>query len=305
MMLADEAHHLGAERARQSYPEHIPYRLALSATPDRWFDDEGTGCLRKYFGDTVFSFSLAEAIGVSLTPYYYYPHLVSLTSEEMEQYSELSAKIAKIAGRDDDTAQQSLKLLLIRRAELLNKAANKLEVLSGLVDQQREIEHSLFYCAPGQIDEVLQLLGLEKGLLVHRFTAEEGTVERQRLLIDFAKGDLQALAAMKCLDEGVDVPSTKTAFFLASSSNPREFIQRRGRVLRKDPGKEFSIIHDLIAVPPATWHDSQDSPGFRVERSIVRRELERFKEFAGPALNKHEALDVIWEIATRYSLMDF
>jgi superfamily II DNA or RNA helicase len=305
MMLADEAHHLGAERARQSYPDNIPHRLALSATPDRWFDDEGTGCLRKYFGETVFSFSLAEAIGVSLTPYYYYPHLVPLTAEELEQYEELSAKIAKIAGRDDETAQQSLKLLLIRRAELLNKAANKIEVLSGLIDLQRDIEHALFYCAPGQIDVVLQLLGLEKGLLVHRFTAEEGTVERQRLLTEFAKGDLQALVAMKCLDEGVDVPSTKTAFFLASSSNPREFVQRRGRVLRKAPGKEFSIIHDLIAVPPTSWHASQDSSSFKIERSIVRRELERFKEFAGPALNKHEALDVIWEIATRYSLMDF
>jgi superfamily II DNA or RNA helicase len=305
MMLADEAHHLGAERARQSYPEHIPFRLALSATPDRWFDDEGTTCLRKYFGETVFSFPLEKAIGVSLTPYYYYPHLVPLTPDELEKYEELSAKIAKVAGRDDESAQQSLKLLLIRRAELLNKAANKLEVLSCLIDKQRDIEHSLFYCAPGQIDEVLQLLGLEKGLLVHRFTAEEGTVERQRLLTDFAKGDLQALVAMKCLDEGVDVPSTKTAFFLASSSNPREFVQRRGRVLRKAPGKEFSIIHDLIAVPPTTWHASQESSSFKTERSIVRRELERFKEFAGPALNKHEALDVIWEIATRYSLMDF
>jgi superfamily II DNA or RNA helicase len=305
MMLADEAHHLGAERARQSYPEHIPFRLALSATPDRWFDDEGTACLRKYFGETVFSFPLEKAIGISLTPYYYYPHLVQLTPEEMERYEELSAKIAQIAGRDDETAQQSLKLLLIRRAELLNKAVNKLEVLSRLIDQQREIVHALFYCAPGQIDEVLRQLGLEKGFLVHRFTAEEGPEERQRLLTDFAKGDLQALVAMKCLDEGVDVPSTKTAFFLASSSNPREFVQRRGRVLRKAPGKEFSVIHDLIAVPPTTWHISQDSPSFKIERSIVRRELERFKEFAGPALNKHEALDVIWEIATRYSLMDF
>lgn len=305
MMLADEAHHLGAERSRQNYPEHIPSRLALSATPDRWFDDEGTACLRKYFGETVYSFPLEKAIGVSLTPYYYYPHLVQLTPEEMERYEELSAKIAQIAGREDETAQQSLKLFLIRRAELLNKAANKLEVLSRLIDQQREIEHTLFYCAPGQIDDVLRQLGLEKGLLVHRFTAEEGAEERQRLLSDFAKGDLQALVAMKCLDEGVDVPSTKTAFFLASSSNPREFVQRRGRVLRKAKGKEFSVIHDLVAVPPTTWNVSQDSPSFKVERSIVRRELERFKEFAGPALNKHEALDVIWEIATRYSLMDF
>lgn len=305
MMLADEAHHLGAERARQSYPAQIPYRLALSATPDRWFDDEGTACLRHYFGETVFSFPLEKAIGISLTPYYYHPHIVQLTPTELERYEELSVKIGQLAGRDDESAQQSLKLLLIRRAELLNRAVNKIDILSSLVRQEKQLEHALFYCAPGQIDEVLRMVGLEHGLLVHRFTAEEDIKERQRLLADFAQGELQALVAMKCLDEGVDVPSTKTAYFMASSSNPREFIQRRGRVLRKSPGKEYSVIHDLIAVPPTAWYTSQDSASFNLERSIVKRELERFREFAGPALNKHQAMDVIWEIASRYSLLDF
>lgn len=259
LIIADEAHHLGAERSRQNYPQHIPFRLALSATPDRWYDDVGSMALRKYFGDTVFSFPLEKAIGVSLTQYYYYPHLVQLTHEELERYEELSAKIAQLASRDDEKAQESLKLLLIRRAELLNKAANKIEELARLVDAQEHIDHTLFYCAPGQIDDVLRLLGWENGLLVNRFTAEEDTRERQQLLADFASGELQALVAMKCMDEGVDVPSTRTAFILASSSNPREFIQRRGRVLRKYPGKEFSIIHDLIAVPPTAWTATQDS----------------------------------------------
>jgi superfamily II DNA or RNA helicase len=305
LLIADEAHHLGAERSRQNYPMHIPFRLALSATPDRWFDDVGTAALRAFFGETVFAFPLEKAIGVSLTPYYYHPHLVSLTDEEMERYEELSVKIAQLINREDEQSQEILKMLLIRRSKLLNRAENKLLVLSELVDAQENIEHTLFYCAPGQIDEALSLLGWDKGLLVHRFTAQEGTRERQQLLADFARGDLQALVAMKCLDEGVDVPSTRTAFILASSSNPREFIQRRGRILRRAPGKEFSIIHDLIAVPPIAWIASQDSPTFDVERGIVRRELQRFKEFANPSLNKHQALDVIWDIARRYSLLDF
>ncbi len=305
LLIADEVHHLGAERSRQSYPQHVPFRLALSATPDRWFDEVGTAALREYFGETVFAFPLEDAIGVSLTPYYYYPHLVPLTDEELERYEELSAKIARLVNRDDEDGQQALKMLLIRRADLLNKAENKLDVLSELVDRQDQVKHTLFYCAPGQIDDVLHLLGWEKGLLVHRFTAEEDTRERQRLLADFASGVLQALVAMKCLDEGVDVPSTRTAFILASSSNPREFIQRRGRILRKSPGKEFSVIHDLIAVPPTAWYGAPDSSTFDAERSIVRRELKRFKEFANPARNKHEALDVIWGIANRYSLLDF
>lgn len=305
LFIADEAHHLGAERSRSCYPDPVPFRLALSATPERWYDDIGTAALRNYFGDTVFSFPLEKAIGISLTPYYYYPHLVSLTEEELERYEELSAKIVKLINREDSEGQQALKLLLIRRAELLNKAENKLEVLSNLVDKQDHIDHTLFYCAPGQIDEVIQLLGWDKGLLVHRFTAEESAEERQQLLAQFASEQLQALVAMKCLDEGVDVPSTRTAYFLASSSNPREFIQRRGRILRKSPGKEFSVIHDLIAVPPSVWDASSISPSFQAERNIMRRELQRFKEFASPALNKHQALDVVWQIASRYGLMDF
>ncbi len=305
LLIADEAHHLGAERSRQNYPRHVHFRLALSATPDRWFDDVGTTALRDYFGETVFSFPLEKAIGVSLTNYYYHPHLVPLSDMEMEAYEKLTVKIARMMGREDDDGQEILKHLLIKRANLLNKTENKLEALSKLVDQQDEVSHALFYCAPGQIDDVLHLLGWEKGIPVHRFTAEENNDERQRLLTDFASGALQGLVAMKCLDEGVDVPATETAFFLASSSNPREFIQRRGRILRKSPGKEYSVIHDLIAVPPTVWNTQRDSPSFEVERSIMRRELQRFKEFANPALNKHKALDVIWDIASRYGLLDF
>jgi DNA phosphorothioation system restriction enzyme len=303
LLIADEAHHLGAERSRQNYPQNIQYRLALSATPDRWFDDEGSAALRAYFGETVFSFNLEEAIGVSLTPYYYYPHLVPLSDDEMAEYEALSLKIARLINQVDTEKQAVLKMLLIKRANLLNKAVNKLETLSDLLDQERHIEHTLFYCAPGQIDDVMRLVGWEKGILINQFTAEEDAKERRELLANFANGNLQALVAMKCLDEGVDVPSTRTAYFLASSSNPREFIQRRGRILRKSPGKEHSIIHDLIAVPPVTF--DQDSPAFHAERSIVRRELQRFKEFANPALNKHQALDVIWEIAEHYRLLDF
>ncbi len=303
LLIADEAHHLGAERSRQNHPHQIPYRLALSATPDRWFDDVGTAALRAYFGETVFAFTLEQAIGVSLTPYYYYPHLVPLTDEEMDEYEALSVKIARLVNQEDVEMQEALKMLLIKRARLLNTAVNKLQTLSDLLDQETYVEHTLFYCAPGQIDEALRLAGWEKGILIDQFTAEEDPKKRQQLLSDFASGNLQALAAMKCLDEGVDVPSTRTAYFLASSSNPREFIQRRGRILRKSPGKKHSVIHDLIAVPPKAL--DQESPAFQAERSIMRRELQRFKEFTNPALNKHQALDIIWDLAEHYGLLDF
>lgn len=305
LLIADEAHHLGAERSQQNYPNHIPFRLALSATPDRWFDEGGTQSLRDYFGETVFSFPLEKAIGICLTPYYYYPHLVSLTDEELEQYEDITVKIARLMSREDESGQNALKMMLIHRAQLLNRAQNKLVVLSDLINQQSDIKHTLFYCAPGQIKEVFSLLGNKKGLFVQSFTAEEDTNERRQRLEDFEKGVSQGLVAMKCLDEGVDVPNTKTAYLLASSSNPREFIQRRGRILRQAPGKDFSVVHDLITVPPSAWSGTSSDFSFQAERSLIRKELQRFKEFAGPAKNKHQAIDMIWEIAKRYSLMDF
>lgn len=304
LVIADEAHHLGSEQGRYSYPVHFDFRLALSATPDRWFDDVGTDALRAYFGETVFSYPLAQAIGNCLTPYRYYPRLVPLTDEEMEEYSALSIKIGRLAAYQDDDAQEMLKTLLMKRANLLNKAANKVPVLAELVAAEPDLHHALFYCAPGQIDNVTQLLGWNMGMPIHTFTAKESTEERQQLLKDFDTGDIQGLVAMKCLDEGVDVPSTRTAFILASSSNPREFIQRRGRVLRKYPGKEFAIVHDLLAVPPENWQPNSDDPVFTAERSMVRRELKRLKEFAEHALNKHQALDVVWDLAQRYGLRD-
>jgi len=305
LLIADEAHHLGAKNHRQHYPGHIHFRLALSATPDRWFDDIGTLALRNYFGKTVFSFPLENAIGISLTPYYYYPHLVSLTDGELDQYYELTRKIARSINSKDENKLQTLEMLLIRRAKLMNNAENKLVILSDLLHNQSDITHTLFYSAPEQIDKVLRLLGWEKGLITHQFTAEENTQKRQQLLTDFAHGKLQALVAMKCLDEGVDVPSTNTAYILASSGNPREFIQRRGRILRKFPGKEYSYIHDLITVPPMVNTNVRDSPTFGLERSIIRKELQRFKEFANLAKNKQKALDVIWDIAKQYGLLDF
>lgn len=304
LLIADEAHHLGAEKSRGSYPDHISYRLALSATPDRWFDDEGTAALRAYFGETVFSFPLEKAIGVTLTPYYYYPHLVPMTDEELELYHELSLKIARLSHSKNNDHQQALERLLIRRAKLLNNASDKLATLSKLVDEQESVGHALFYCTPEQISEVTHLLMKEKCLFVSRFTANENAKEREKLLREFANGKLQGLVAMKCLDEGVDVPSTQVAYILASNSNPREFIQRRGRVLRMAPGKDVSVIHDFITIPPI-YDRVQDYPTFESEQRILSRELQRFKEFANLALNKFRAIEVIWDLAKKYDVMDF
>ena len=304
VLVADEVHHLGAERSRKKLTDIFNYRLGLSATPNRWFDESGTTALRNYFGDTVYEFSLAKAIKMGyLCPYYYHPHLVELTDEEFEEYERLTEKISKLHHQTEfGEISEVLERLLIKRATLLNRAENKLAKLAELLtDKTDSLHHTLFYCAPGRITPVLELL-TTLGLRVAKFTAEESAAKRQDLLKMFASGHLQALVAMRCLDEGVDVPSTRTAYILASSSNPKEFIQRRGRILRQSSGKEHAEIHDLIAVPP-TEYQQYPTATFRTERKILGRELERFNEFAGMSLNKFEARDKIWQLAKEYNLL--
>ena len=304
VLVADEVHHLGAEQSRKRLTDVFNYRLGLSATPNRWFDELGTTALKTYFGDTVYEFSLNKAIKNGyLCPYYYHPHLVELTDDEFEAYERLTERISKLYHQvESNEISEALERLLIKRATLLNRAENKLTKLAELLtDKVDSLHHTLFYCAPGRITPVLELL-TTLGLRVAKFTAEESAAERQELLKMFTSGHLQALVAMKCLDEGVDVPSARTAYILASSSNPKEFIQRRGRILRQSPGKEHAEIHDLIAVPPIDYQQYPTAT-FRTEWKIIGRELERFNEFAGMALNKFEARDKIWELAKDYDLL--
>ena len=304
LLIADEVHHLGAERSRVALPGNVSARLALSATPDRWFDDAGTAALRSYFGKTVFQFTLSDAIkrGI-LVPYTYYPQLVELTLDEMTEYQELSEQISKLAAilasKEDESLQQRLERLLMQRARLLNSASEKLTALDSLISSVTDANHTLFYCSPEQIDQVCHIVGWEHGWRINRFTAEEPNELRQQLLADFDNREIQALVAMKCLDEGVDVPSTRTAYILASSSNPREFIQRRGRVLRRALNKDDAIIYDFIVVPPQSWYSEHSVVS---DKSIVERELRRFKEFADSAQNKHQALSVVWNIAEQYGI---
>jgi len=304
ILVADEVHHLGAERSRKRLTDVFNYRLGLSATPNRWFDDIGTAALKTYFGETIYEFPLDKAIEKGyLCPYYYYPHLVELTDEEFEEYKHLTERISKLYHKIDmDESNEAFERLLIRRATLLNRAENKLAKLSELLeDKTGSLHHALFYCAPKRIEPVIDLLtGL--GMRIAKFTAEESAIERRELLEMFASGHLRALVAMKCLDEGVDVPSTQTAYILASSSNPKEFIQRRGRILRRAHGKDHAEIHDFMVVPSAEHRQYSDGT-FEIDRKIVERELRRFNEFAGMALNKFQARDKIWELAKHYNLL--
>ncbi|MBB2747078.1 UNVERIFIED_ORG: superfamily II DNA or RNA helicase/HKD family nuclease [Microbispora rosea subsp. rosea] len=317
LVVADEAHHLGAEHLRSSLPEHAQFRLALSATPERWFDPLGTDALKDYFGDTLIELGLKEAIDLgALTRYRYYPILVPLAEDEVEQYTELTVKIgALIRSRDPESVADDdsspLGLLLGKRAKVLGHARAKLPALRKVLERHRESWFQLIYCAEGgvplpeggtgprQVEQVMELVGHQMGLKAHPFTSREDKRERRDLLRAFATGrDLQVLVSMKCLDEGVDLPDARVAYMLASSTNPRQFIQRRGRILRRAPGKTAAEVIDFVVAPP------QDPALFETERALFRRELARCVEFAGYADNHGEALAQLRDLRDYYQLLD-
>ncbi len=300
LLIADEVHELGATKRQLGLREAYIYRLGLSATPKRWLDDMGTDLLFSYFDKTVFSFSLADAIPKYLTPYDYFPYFVELQDDELEKYYELTGKIVRRANVTQSDEDEIPELYLIERQKIIINAKAKFDPFENIIRDLQNTTHTLVYCSPQQIKHTQNLLNIHN-IIQHRFTGQESLKERERLLSSFAKGQHKMLVAMKCLDQGVDVPATRNAIILASSGNPKQFIQRRGRVLRKSPGKEKAAIYDIIVVP--TLNNNQlDKATFNMERKILKRELIRYNEFASLALNSTYALNKIGPIKRQYRL---
>ena len=322
LIIGDEVHNLGAEKLRKCFLDNAQFRLGLSATPDRWYDERGTSAVYEYFGSLLKPpYGIKEAIDDRyLCRYMYYPHLVELTEIEAEEYIEITEKISNCArggGFDDESEDnQILQKLLMKRARMLGTASNKINVLKEVVMPYRGSFFNLFYAGDGnvegerQVEKTCQLLGQDSEIKmkIERFTAEESIKERRIILERFEKKDLQGIVAIRCLDEGVDIPGTQRAFILASSTNPRQFIQRRGRILRNPNRDEQKIaeIHDFIVIPPSSETTDNLLPKvFNIERNLVKKEMTRFAEFAETAENGPQARKVILELRTSYNLLDF
>jgi DNA phosphorothioation system restriction enzyme len=314
LIVGDEAHNLGAPRLEQSLPRNIGLRLALSATPERYFDEEGTQFVFDYFGSLLQpELTLADAIRQgALVHYLYYPVLVELTEAETRVYAKLTKRIGW-ALMDEETIENndSLTSLLMQRARLIGAATNKLKALRQLMARRLDTSHTLFYCGDGSVEggvtreserqlaAVAKLLGAELGYRINTYTADTSLAEREDLRRQFETGELQGLVAIRCLDEGVDIPAVQTAVILASSGNPRQFIQRRGRILRPHPGKERATLFDMIVLPPDLGRETLE-----VERNLLKKELRRLLEFADLADNAGEARIKLLQLQRRYGLLD-
>lgn len=296
-LIADECHNFGIKSLRNNKFNNIKARLGLSATPDRWWDEEGTDYIYSYFGDVVYEYDLEKAIkNNALVPYFYNPIIVNLTDDEMMDYISYTHKIIKWLNSSLPNADDEIKKLNTKRSLLISKAYEKKQVLYKLlsnVNTKEQLCHTLVYCGPSEIDEITSEIS-KLGFRVHRFDSRLSNIERSSILEAFERKDIQILVAIKCLDEGVDIPSTRTAYFLASTSNPREFVQRRGRILRNADGKIKATINDFVVLP-----NTEDSNLFK---SIVSKEMPRFAEFSRYAINKYVAREEIKGILEEYEL---
>ena len=288
LLIADEAHNLGSEGFIVEPPSFFEYRLGLSATPVRQYDEEGTAALFSFFGPVVFQFTLKEAIGRCLVEYDYYLHPVELTPDEMDEWYDLTAKIKNNAWRQEGGKPDDYltKLLRDRRA-LLETARNKIPTLRSILEREdlRQLRHTLIYASdkgPEQLEEVNGLLK-EHGLLFHQLTYEEtaNRDETARIIQSFQDGTLRVLSAKRVLDEGVNIPQIAKAFILASTTVERQWVQRRGRLLRtcREIGKTHSEIHDFVALPPKIETIDDEA------RALIQSELLRVQEFASLARN--------------------
>lgn len=333
LLIADEAHNMGSTLMLKAMKRVVfQRRIGLSATPHRQYDPQGNRSINDFFGikdHYAFEYSMAEAIekGV-LCKYRYFPHVVNLNEDEMEQYLILSKQIAKFFHDDTEMFDDDpvLTALLLKRKRIIHKAVNKLvkfkEIINDLYREKGNLKYTMIY-APEDVcpddsyynvvddrDEIddsgdeIPLINLytmlvaetNKYTTVEQFTARE--TDRDRILRDFAKGVTDVLVAMKCLDEGVDVPRAENAIFCASTGNPRQFIQRRGRILRIHKDKSMANIHDLVVVPYVDY----DIESFNMERSLLKRELQRVSDFAKIATNSSHTENVLKDIIEYYEL---
>ncbi len=340
ILIADEAHNIGSELVRAVFRTlHIKRRIALSATPSRIYDEEGTAELESFFNDTppyVYNFSMKKAIEEGrLMEYCYYPKIAYLNDEEMQEYAQITEHLLRLfdnATKQFKDTQKAKKLLMLRK-RILHKADDKIRVFKEIITEigQDKLKYCFVYVPEGKkmfdSDEAVifsnsdsdseadiyeetiikKMLDTTKDIFpnttCNTYTGKNSKTERKTILQGFENGQINVLFAMKCLDEGVDVPRAEYGIFASSTGNPRQFIQRRGRLLRKHPQKTFAHIFDMVVVP--NFQSPYYSRDFwTIERSLVKGELNRVAYFANLATNNYTgALKSLDEVARFYDLV--
>lgn len=317
--IGDEVHGMGASKTRNGLLEAYNMRLGLSATPSRWFDDDGSKLITEYFGNNSYTFTIEQALSTPnpltnkpfLVNYTYHPCFIPLNDDELEEYKKLTEKITRMNNsKSKEEYAEILEFLLFRRADIEKEAENKyaeLERILGEIEIEanskgEQIRDTIIFVSDGQLSRVLQILK-KRNITAHRFTQAEGTEpsakyngisEREYLIQQFTSGKYQVLVAIKCLDEGIDIPSAKTGIIMASSTNPREYVQRIGRIIRQAPGKSSATLYDLILHPDLSGFRDEVLSSF--EEKVFRKEMIRVRDLCANALNNAKVLKEIYTV---------
>ena len=340
ILIADEAHNIGSETVRAVFRKlHIKRRIALSATPSRIYDEEGTSELEGFFNDKppyLYNFPMSKAIEEErLMKYCYYPKIAYLNDVEMQDYAEITEQLLRLfdsTTKQFKDSQKAKKLLMIRK-RILHKAEDKMRVFKEIIAEigQDKLKYCFVYVPEGKkmfdSDEAIlysnsdgdnqtdfyeeniikKMLDTTKEIFpnttCNTYTGKNSKTERKIILQGFENGQIDVLFAMKCLDEGIDVPRAEYGIFASSTGNPRQFIQRRGRLLRRHPDKTFAQIYDMVVVPD--FQSPYYSKEFwNMERSLVRGELNRVAYFANLATNNYTgALQELDGVAKFYEII--
>ena len=295
LLLADEVHHAGSGKFRNGLLDNFNYRLGLTATLERYFDPNGTKILDDYFSGTVYKLDLEEAIKLGfLVGYNYYPFYVNLTKDEYNRYKKETKKIAMYYNSVDSNDREKLERALLIRAKIIRDAEQKLELFQDFIEENQNLKYALIYCSENQIFQVKQMLHRLKPrpIICREVTANnpKDPEERSKILRDLAEEYYQAIVAIGVLDEGADIPEARNCILLSSTGNPKQFIQRRGRVLRPFYGaykdgkkKEFANIYDFLVIPPLSSDYTLEEEN--IESSIIASQLRRQELMAALAMN--------------------
>ena len=310
LFVGDETHWLGARKLHNALLPEYKYRIGLSATPSRWFDDAGTARLADFYGNATFEFTIKDALTEYnpmtgkhfLVNYNYLISKVRLTEEETKEYKDVSNRISKLWNMKDSDPDAATRLerLMEKRANIIKNADAKYDELERILDDlesKGRIENLIIFVSSQQILQVLDILN-NRGIISHKLTEKEGTKaekrfnnksEREAIIAKFKAGVYQALIAIKCMDEGIDIPTADLGILMASSTNPREYVQRIGRIIRQAPDKKFANLYDICVDTIADLDDDS----IVLERKIKDKEQVRLKEIAENAINSIDALKII------------
>ena len=286
LLIVDEAHRF-TDRPN-SIHEQFKYMLGLSATPFSGTSAQRGKELMDFFGGQVFSLPIEEALERKfLVPYYYHPIYVHASEEDEKKFQYHTRRILSCFKNNVCTNPDLLVKSLRNRLRVISMAEEKQTQIDNIISRIQEKDHFVVYCGDGKLfdnnlgEELRHIQSVKRVLSSHdykssQFTAQENMDERIQLVDAFNKGEISALAAIRCLDEGINIPSIKSALILSSNDDYREFVQRRGRILRTYKDKKCAHIYDVVVLP------SYDLSAW------AKIEFRRFNEYAKLSLNWHE-----------------